>query len=141
MELNLLHKQIISEFSVDITALPADIQSKISALDALIIDAEKIPAEEVDKIAEAKKKIETISGKIGHAIKDILEENLPEDTGAAAVTPPAATTEEIQAPVIKEEEVQPPTPPVIAEVETETSQPRTLLQSRISRRSTPPTEE
>ena len=92
MEPTLLHRQTLTECNLQADSLPEGLKSKVSALEQKISDFEKSPT------AEEKGKIETISGKLAHAIKDFSENERPDD-----VTPPVV------------EEV-PPIPPVVEEV-------------------------
>jgi hypothetical protein len=100
MELTLLHRQILSDNSLDISSLPEGLQTKVNALEQKISDFEKSPTE------QDKEKIETLSGKLAHAIKDYSENDRPATIEAVkeeVVVVPETPTEE-QPPVIEQTE-------------------------------------
>ncbi len=143
MELVLLHKTVISESKVDIAALPAELQSKIQTLELKITEFANLPAEEQENAEAEKKKIETLSGKIGHAIKDIVEAPLPDDNGemvpppAEETEPPAVEPEQTETPPIDIKPNEEPIPAVQTEevaTEEETTSGRTFIQRNIDRR-------
>ena len=102
MEPTLLHRQTLTECNLQADSLPEGLKSKVSALEQKISDFEKSPT------AEEKGKIETISGKLAHAIKDFSENERPDD-----VTPPVVEEVPPIPPVVEE---VPPIPPVVEEV-------------------------
>lgn len=138
--LTLLHRQTMADCTTQLEANPLTeaLKSKVDALELKIKTFEDTP--EADRKEDDKKKIETISGKLAHAIKDHVETNLPDDDNPPV--PPVPPVEEPPVPPVTTEE--PPVPPITPDDNTppvttdepieEESQGRTLLERNRLRR-------